>query len=594
MSLRQNLVSPNSARSVDSDRVNDTTILHIHTTIDNPHQYNTIYHDTPIKQYKKPYPRTIVWWSTLLLCSIILTVFYFSPAIQYTDHQSYALYADSLLSSIHSITNKPVSLQLSTAQCNLYEFARKLIDRQPVELGILGGSISKYGWYGQYILDYMNEHYPAVDRLTNQTISHRISNRAINGIGSHTYSLCFNDFYPADTMLPDLILIDFAVNDHLSLVSSNNDGARTIQNHNQSDIINLSPASNIERITRNILSHNKLIQLNDTVSTPTNNQLQCNIHSDQQLHSTALMMVYFTRLNLIDVQSQHQQVAEYYDIPDVSFHNLVEHWPIPQHIYDGTDINITALFLDDTIHPSHYSHYIVAQQLIHTIQHSINQLKHNNKLYCELCSQLYTGQSIQQILPVPLYPGNQHSTFVCNLGDTMPSNVYVWDKSIDFQPVQHRSFFDIGYNHGWQYIDEIPDRQKKKIGFISTVPGSLISIGIVELQHTLILSYLRSYDNIGVAELFITAGKYNDQLDQLNPTNQLQRSESMTIDALYTEWPVSTYELIVYNDFTHVIDYCHTNNMVPYMNIRLLDINKMTNTTNHRINKFKFIGYFVN
>ncbi|MCJ1296931.1 hypothetical protein MMC34_008500 [Xylographa carneopallida] len=222
-------------------------------------------------------------------------------------------YGAALSLSIHLSPTRPVSLTPSV-HANTFRLAR-VLDRLhqglPVVVGTVGGSnmqgrlLNRSDIVLSLVTSWLNERYPvnasaAAEELRSNSAdsgcplrkvqtTHTPANYAIGGTTSALSSFCYHRLVPRCSE-PDLILVDFAVNDVLTEDDS---------------MSRSSPALNIERLIRQVLG--------DTASS----------------NSPALLMLHFAMQyseRLVSAESLHHPVAAHYHIPEFSIRSFMVEW----------------------------------------------------------------------------------------------------------------------------------------------------------------------------------------------------------------------------------------------------------------------------
>ena len=297
-------------------------------------------------------------------------------------------------------TSSPWSLLRSPwshhAYASLFE---KLHRGEPVRLAVIGGSISEgQGWflrehpemaYFRLFVDFLNQHFPvqqpppsalqtngsaaallrrltAFDRFidhrdparTSSPWSHKLANFAAGGTGTPSASFCWSSLFLTDAadgvegggaVFPDLLLVDYAVNDAYMLAGSMmEDSAEAAAGL---AVFPLSPLHSLDRLLRSVLL--------------TGQQLQQPI---------AVLLLYFASSSVRShksVQAMHDRVARHYGITAVKWRDHLLHpavrrpFPVtqPQGLIDQ------GAYFDgaESIHPNPQGHHIMGQLLIRDV-----------------------------------------------------------------------------------------------------------------------------------------------------------------------------------------------------------------------------------
>ena len=272
----------------------------------------------------------------------------------------------------------------------------KLHRGEPVRVAILGGSISEgRGWfirerpdlgYFALLMDWMNAEFPVSPLVNSSTppawltpqlrrrlsafdalidhreparysspFAHKLANFAAGGTGTQSASFCwaslFTDSADGSTAMPDLLLIDYTVNDAYMLAGSIAEDVPSSA-PSSTPAFPLSPLHSLDRLLRSVLLTGAKLQ-----------------------HPIAVLLLYFaaaSRWHYRSVQSMHDRVARHYGVHAV-------HWrdhrtqravrvPFPVQEPGGFDDGGGRYFDgDETIHPNPQGHWVMGQLLIRTL-----------------------------------------------------------------------------------------------------------------------------------------------------------------------------------------------------------------------------------
>ncbi|WIA28011.1 hypothetical protein OEZ86_010599 [Tetradesmus obliquus] len=322
---------------------------------------------------------------------------------------------------------------------------------QPTKVGVIGGSIShgasasKIGqtdWFS-LVGKFMVNSYPQA-KVT-------LRNGCLPATPSALMEMCLEQSVDADV---DLLFIEYVAND----------GANRFDE---------TKAKVYERLLRKTLTQPKkpavlLVQLmpKGAAFSPSNKE---------KVH-------YFHTL-----EDNYGALAQYYDAPWLSWRNSV--WRLGElhrYGYNWTDF----MWNKDFMHPIDAGHKAIADVVVYAIQQSALQLAMSPYGVPDL-------DLLLEPLPAPMFPGNyEGKNRLCVYGEAFRSTVV--------------------NASGWSFIDE-GGPGKRKWGYIATKPDSLLSIKLdtrrtsstpstLAGRMNVMLSYLRSYENMGSAWIFCLAG----------------------------------------------------------------------------------------
>ncbi|WVQ63079.1 uncharacterized protein L199_001230 [Kwoniella botswanensis] len=342
----------------------------------------------------------------------------------------------------------------------------KMRSGQPFTVGVIGGSVSKgHGLdapdgdnphtprnLNRRVFDHLDELFPASGGIkTGSSGKNENKNSFINGaqggMGTDYFSLCFNEHIPEDV---DLVLIELAIND--------------------------------EVLIRNMNTYELLVRgLYDLPNKPAVLNLQV----------FALMFQY-----VANGGDLHNGVAQYYDVPTVSFRNpvlpqVLQNTTLVRHLFhnrvkktEWTD----PLEEIDLRHLSWQGHELMGKLASAYID---TQLCEMDKIESRLGDlEQLNYETLYPIEPLPRAPLMQKYNPTSNLPKLSPQCYSANAVKHPLKPSQQN-----GWRH-WNW--------KEKHYLIADEPGSKVSFPISTTLGQVQLHYLRSYQyNLGSAKCWI-------------------------------------------------------------------------------------------
>ena len=197
---------------------------------------------------------------------------------------------------------------------------------------------------------------------TSSPWAHKLANFAAGGTGTPSASFCWSSLFIAReggvegegeevTVLPDLLLIDYAVNDAYILAGSMmEDSAEAAAGL---AVFPLSPLHSLDRLLRSVL-----------------------LTGQQAAQPIAVVLLYFassSRRAHKSVQAMHDRVARHYGVTAIRWRDHLTQpavrTPFPVTQPQGVDDQGTYYDGTESIHPNPQGHYVMGQLLIrHTVQ----------------------------------------------------------------------------------------------------------------------------------------------------------------------------------------------------------------------------------
>ena len=391
---------------------------------------------------------------------------------------------------------------------------------------------------------------------------HVSSNRAMGGTPSSFVSTCMASFFPrSELAMVDLLFVEFAVND-LSYVGAGSLATAQLrvdeEAGNGSGGDGFDPFTNIERLIRYALSQSIRGSGRDAAA------------EGAAVDGPAVVLVQFCQMDGGTAGELHRPAARHYGVPII---NMCELLP---HMYPGDAEAELAkrqggLMIDHT-HPTLAGHAIAAAAVVDRLLSHLDEPA--SSLSTERC--LPYSSTASSPLPSPLVPSNgQLSNWRCTMGKFRPGTLNAGPpdrmSSMDF------SDYNVTQVDGWEYVDE----SHGKWGWISTRPGATLTLALQPATGRVILSYLRSYSNIGTASVWITA----------EPGNW--KSPQHTI-AAWWDRPFSTFELtqLPAELFPSRSQEAHYTSQL--LHLQLIDVGAAVSTSPAKApaNKFKMVAMF--
>lgn len=210
---------------------------------------------------------------------------------------------------------------------------KKAINGNKIKIGVLGGSISTghtlenplVETYHSNLFYWWNETFPHNDN--------EIVNGALPATGSSYFTYCYNKHLPNDL---DIIFIEFSINDGSVYPTERGNGDPMI-------------TKNMEQLIRSLL---------------------------QLPNEPAIILISFFSFQVdyyFNGQEAHLPIANYYDLPYISFKNVFFDY------LNRNPENVTLFFSKDKHHPNKNGHKIMSNIIINYLEEQICSLNYNHE-----------------------------------------------------------------------------------------------------------------------------------------------------------------------------------------------------------------------
>ena len=357
--------------------------------------------------------RTLSLAALITAASLLFSLYTALPFLRtsLSSHSDPALHCSHLPPPLISTGSSPLDESPLLRAPLPHHYYARLFERlhrgDPIRIAILGGSISsRDGWhtrhrpemrYANTLLTFFHQHFPIAPALTDagagegHNVSarvqklyerltafdrlfpgddpqkaapvwgHKLLNLASGGTGTQSTSFCWTslltDAQSGGILLPDLLLLDYAVNDaFVGLPGAIVQAASDNPTAGALPALPLSPLHSMDRLVRSLL-----------------------LTALQTQQSIAILPLYFKaghRKQHGSAQTAHDRVARHYGLPSVSFRDFLLHPltrqltlnqpPLAEYptIYEEEQLPPGAggPSLDDHPHPAHPAH--AARQLL--------------------------------------------------------------------------------------------------------------------------------------------------------------------------------------------------------------------------------------
>ena len=384
----------------------------------------------------------------------------------------------------------------------------------------------------------------------------------MGGIPSSFVSTCLSAFFPNRSLASlDVLFVEFAVNDlsyagNLTVAQSQGEYFQAVAKGEMTtggQMGEFDPSTNMERIIRYALSQ------------------RLNGEEGRAVDGPAVVLIEFCDMDGSTAAAYHTPVAHRYGVPVISVCELLPFsYPVDEE--SGIATRQGGMMRDHT-HPTLPGHAIASAMLTDRL---LNQLlpQADDPAVIDRCSTWQAPVSDRAgtaLLPPALFPINSApAEYRCTLGQFSPGLQHDRLDGLRFLP------FDVRASEGWEYRDETG---KGKFGWSSTTVNATLTLALQPTTRSLVLSYLRSYANIGSARCHLT-GQPGDWV-----------SPALTLDAWWPR-PFSTFELMRLP--ASVMGGVPEGLMELRLNLQVVDAGREVGaaTEEKPANRFKLVGVF--
>ena len=242
------------------------------------------------------------------------------------------------------------------------------------------------------------------------------------------------------------------------------------------------PATNMERIIRYALAQS-LAGVEGT--------------RGRRVDGPAVVLVEFCVMDGLNAAAYHTHVAYHYGVPVISVCELLPFsYPVDEEA--GVALRQGGMMRDDT-HPTLPGHAVASAMITDRL---LNQLlpQADNAAVMGRCAAWRTDSpadaSAAEALSPPLFPINAAAAeYRCTVGQFVPGVTHDHIDTLQFPAFHARE------QAGWTYQDET---SRGKFGWSSAQVNATLVLALQPSTRVVILSYLRSYANIGSARCWLT------------------------------------------------------------------------------------------
>ena len=351
----------------------------------------------------------------------------------------------------------------------------------------------------------------------------------------------------------------------------------SVQSHSSGgEVGQFDPSTNIERLIRYVLTRH------------VGQAWGVGVEDSTAMDGPAVILVESCVLDGASAQGFHRPVAYHYGVMLISICEVLPHlWPSDSAAREAGVPPITSMMFDQT-HPNLAGHSVAAGMLMDRLLGVMDGMTDGAvQAACEATDGLVREEmgkgvgrewreGISAVLPPVLSASNAGEVdWHCTLGQFRQGTERT--RAHSTAPDMEESNFTVVDNTGWAYFDETA---KGKWGWQTEMVNATLTLSLFPSTRHVVLAYLRTYQNIGSVEVWLSAGQWN--------------GASLRVDGWWERW-FSTFELITLPET--LMPPPEVSERPLLLHLRLMDVGQAPtypppNNTVAAANRFKLVSIF--